>query len=429
VSNRNQVTLTFAGDEKQLDRTINKVGASLKKFEDNAEDTSKRVSDIGGKSGRGFGLKFVQKLGPLMASAPVSPPLIGAFAAAAPLAGAALVAGILLALGGGVLAVGIMSAVKDPKVSKAFGGLKERAGKAFANFGEPFKAPLIRAADTFGDTIERIAPSFKRMGETMAPIIDKLAPAFATMLEKAMPGIEKAVAASVPLFEKLAEHAPAIGEAVSKFFEKVAEAGPKAADLLGKVLQFATWALPKLGAVLSFLVGFYSKGLAAWQAIFRAIGAGWDFVKTKAGQAKDWIVTKWNEAIAFLKGLPGRASSAFSGMFDGVKSAFRSALNWVISRWNNFSIPGVSTPFGQIGGFSTPNIPTFHKGGTMPGAPGTEGLALLEAGEKVTPAGRSERTVLEIRSDGTDMADLLVKMLAKAVKVRGGDVQLVLGTG
>jgi len=426
----NKVTLTFAGDKKQLQKTLDQVGSSLRGFKNKVKETASGFPDIGKKAGGLFSLSFIQRIGPLMASAPISPPLVAAFAAAAPLAGAALVGGILLALGGGVLAAGIMSAVKDPKVSKAFGGLKERAGKAFENFGEPFKAPLIRAADTFGDSIERVAPAFQRMGVAMAPLIDKLAPALATMFEKAMPGIEKAVTASVPMFEKLAEHAPAIGEAVSKFFEKVAEAGPKAVDLLDKVLKFATWALPKLGAVLSFLVGFYSKGLAAWQAIFRGIGAGWDWVATKAGQAKNWIVTKWNEAIAFLKGLPGRASSAFSGMFDGVKSAFRSALNWVIDRWNNFSIPGVSTPFGQIGGFSTPNIPRFHQGGTMPGAPGTEGLALLQAGEKVTPAGRSsDRVVLEIRSDGTRYADLLVETLAKAVKVRGGDVQLVLGTG
>ncbi len=427
MSNKNQVTLTFAGDEKQLDRTINRVGASLKKFEKDTEDTSDRIGDIGGKAGRGFGLKFSEKLGPILAQAPISPPLLAAATAAIPAIGAAVVSGILLGLGGGVLAAGIISAVKDPKVSKAFGGLKERAGKAFAGFGEPFKAPLIRAAKTFGDTIERIAPAFQRMGATMAPVIDKLAPAFATMIEKAMPGIEKAVTASVPLFEKLAEHAPAIGEAISKFFTKIAEGAPAAVKFLDTLLKGAAFVLPLLGSALNQLTGHFNATWAIWRGIFNGIAAGWRFISGAAVTAKNFVVGQFNSLVAFLRGLPARAGRAFSGMFDGIKSAFRSAVNWVISRWNSFSIPGVSTPFGQIGGFSTPDIPMFHQGGTMPGAPGTEGLALLQAGEKVTPPGRSDRMVLEIRSGGSKMDDLLVEILQRAVRLRGGDVQLVLG--
>jgi hypothetical protein len=39
------------------------------------------------------------------------------------------------------------------------------------------------------------------------------------------------------------------------------------------------------------------------------------------------------------------------------------------------------------------------------------------------------RFVAELRSDGTRHADLLLEELAKAIRIRGGDVQQVLGSG
>jgi hypothetical protein len=35
-----------------------------------------------------------------------------------------------------------------------------------------------------------------------------------------------------------------------------------------------------------------------------------------------------------------------------------------------------------------PKLPTFHTGGVFPGVAGREGLALLQAGETVTPRGQ-----------------------------------------
>jgi cell wall-associated NlpC family hydrolase len=60
-----------------------------------------------------------------------------------------------------------------------------------------------------------------------------------------------------------------------------------------------------------------------------------------------------------------------------------------------------------------------------------DGLAYLHRGERVTPAaqnrGLGSPLVIEIRSGGSQMDDLLVQILRKAVQTRGGDVQVVLG--
>jgi hypothetical protein len=150
------------------------------------------------------------------------------------------------------------------------------------------------------------------------------------------------------------------------------------------------------------------------------ISRHWGSIKAGATAVFTWVSGKFNSLVTFVTGLPGRISSAASGMFDGIKSAFRSAINWVIDRWNglSFSIPGVDTHIpgvGKIGGFtlSTPNIPKFHTGGVVPGRPGQEILALVQAGETITPAGKSAaQPVININvyalADGPDVGRRVV---------------------
>ncbi|HEX6579220.1 MAG TPA: hypothetical protein VF082_12720 [Jiangellaceae bacterium] len=409
MAGKNQVLLTFAGDSRQLERTFDKAGDAAKKFGRQVDDSSGLLDgfgDAGGKAALGFSAKFSQRIGPLLTSAPISPALVGAVVAAAPAIGAAVTSGVLLGLGGGVLAAGIMAAAKDPKVAAAFGSLKDRASKAFEKFGEPFKAPLIRAADTFGDALERIAPSLNRMGATMAPLIDKLAPAFAQMAEKSMPGIEKAVTASVPLFEKLAEHAPAIGEAVSKFFEAIADGAPGAIAFLDIILKAAEFALPLLGTTLNWLTKYFLMTAKQWEAIFKGVKAG------------------WNGLVSAIRAVPKLLKGALSGVAGIITGPFRAAFNGIARAWNatvgrlSFSIPGWVPGIGG-NSFSAPRIPTFHRGGVVPGAPGQEVLSVLQAGERVTPAGRgAPEVVLRIDSAGARLDDAIVEILLRAMRTR-----------
>lgn len=122
-----------------------------------------------------------------------------------------------------------------------------------------------------------------------------------------------------------------------------------------------------------------------------AIVKNWDTIKDAITAVKDWIVARWNDVVGFFTGIPGRISSIASGMWDGIKNAFRSALNWIIEKWNSleFKIPGFKV--GPVGfeGFTlgVPDIPKFHAGGVVPGAAGSDVLAVLQAGEIVLPPG------------------------------------------
>jgi hypothetical protein len=74
---------------------------------------------------------------------------------------------------------------------------------------------------------------------------------------------------------------------------------------------------------------------------------------------------------------------------------------------------------------------SWRGGPAIVGERGPE-LVDLPRGARVTPnsalAGAGGRVVLEIRSGGSRLDDLLVEILRKSIRSRGGDVQIVLGT-
>lgn len=150
-------------------------------------------------------------------------------------------------------------------------------------------------------------------------------------------------------------------------------------------------------------------------------GVVWGFVKKTALDVWDW-----------LKTLPEKIGSVFKSIAGFITAPFRAAFNFIADAWNNtlgklsWTIPDW-VPF--IGGntISAPKMPKFHAGGVVPGAPGSEMMAILQAGERVVPNGGSGGMVLEIRSSGSRVDDLLVEILTRAVKARGGNVQLALG--
>jgi hypothetical protein len=191
------------------------------------------------------------------------------------------------------------------------------------------------------------------------------------------------------------------------------------------------WVARKFGDMISWLTGLGGK-------VWGAVSGTWTAFNKSATAAKDWVVKQFNTLVSNLASIPGRIGRGFVGMFDGLKNAFKSAMNWIIGKWNSlhFGIPAIDTHIpgvGKIGGgsFGVPQIPYFHTGGVVSGALGSEHLAMVKAGERIT-AGTSASdgsSTLVLQSDGTKTGDLLVRLLKETIRVRGGNVQVVLGNG
>lgn len=173
-----------------------------------------------------------------------------------------------------------------------------------------------------------------------------------------------------------------------------------------------------LVAVIALLVWKWDwvkeKGMAAWRGITSAGEKAWKWL----GKAAGWI------GDAFSK-IGGSISRPFIAGFNKISDAWNStvgSLSWTVPGW----IPG-------IGGnsISVPDLPRFHTGGKVPGAPGTEVPIMAMAGETVSLPGRDTggdtRVIVYLDSD------VLIDAIARGVTRRGGrgggNVQLVLGNG
>jgi hypothetical protein len=233
--------------------------------------------------------------------------------------------------------------------------------------------------------------------------------------------------------------------------EKVQQLGMAFADVAGGLASFL---LPIMGNVVAFMKGPLLSAMsfiAAHPLIFaltalvgvfvllwtqsekfRSIVIGvfntvGNFIRDVFGGTIGWIVDRWNDVINFFKGIPRAIGDAFGAVGSAIGSAFKGALNvaidvinWFVDRANDI-IYGINvvSPFSDIPYIG--HIRRLHSGGVVPGMPGQERLAILEAGETVIPADQSSggATTMTFRGN-TDsaVATLIMKL------VRSGDIQL-----
>ena len=169
-----------------------------------------------------------------------------------------------------------------------------------------------------------------------------------------------------------------------------------------------------------------------WEAVWGAIVAYFTFVVGMYKKGWDMIVGAGQTAVDWFKRIPGLLMSYWSGLFSILTAPFRLAFNAISSMWNrtvgrlSWTVPGWVP---GIGGntISAPRLPSLHSGGRVPGTPGQNVLALLQAGETVGSRAAADPAPRKIvlGSDGTRMGDALLELLVEAIRRAGGpDVAL-----
>lgn len=140
----------------------------------------------------------------------------------------------------------------------------------------------------------------------------------------------------------------------------------------------------------------------ATKAVFDWLAGAWDWVVevvTTGVQAWWKLFTGFwgavgrmgSDFIGWILGIPDRIASTFAAVADAIARPFRAAFNAVSRAWNStigqlsWSVPSWVPAIGGAS-ISAPKLPVFHQGGIVSGVPGQEVLALLQAGERVTPA-------------------------------------------
>ncbi len=196
-----------------------------------------------------------------------------------------------------------------------------------------------------------------------------------------------------------------------------------------KVWAAGQWLLN--AALTANPIGLVVVGIAALIAIIVLIATKttWfqDIWKATWGFITRFALGQWEK----LKTGARTIVDVFKFVANAIVTPFRAAFNLIADAWNNtlgslsWTIPDWFPKYGG-NSISVPKIPHFHAGGVVPGSPGQEVLAVLQAGERVSATG-SGGSELVIRSSGSRVDDLLVEILQRAIAARGGDVQKALG--
>ncbi|MGA5542698.1 hypothetical protein ACPCIR_12670 [Mycobacterium sp. NPDC051198] len=140
----------------------------------------------------------------------------------------------------------------------------------------------------------------------------------------------------------------------------------------------------------------------AWpllKQVWEAIGTGWNWLATTAGEVWTSVKTKFTAMVDWFRGLPGAISNAAKGMWEGLKRGLVTVLNWIGDKWNafadslSFHIPGTDI------NVNVPKMPKFDAkegfsiGGYTGDLPIKQIAGVVHGGEHVIKA--SSRQMLE----------------------------------
>jgi phage-related protein len=204
------------------------------------------------------------------------------------------------------------------------------------------------------------------------------------------------------------------------------------------------WLRSATAATWNFITGIVRGQINALRS---AVGAVAGFFRSAWDRASTAVKTVVGGLVGFVKGIPGKILSALGdlgsllynagkaviqGLIDGIKNmigAVGSAVSGVASTIRNF-LPFSPAKEGPLSGSGSP-FKAGQKIAQMVGegiGSGRRGVGGAMGGMLGGPAASGAGVVrLEIHSGGSRLDDLLVEVLRKSIRSKGGNVQVVLG--
>lgn len=363
-----------------------------------------------------------------------------------------------------------------PKIVEVFGQIKEKVGPAVSNISDTIINELIPAVSKF---ITAAAPVVAWFVETLGPVVAGIFQNLIAIIDGALKiiigvvkiftgiltgdwsqcweGIKQIIIGAYNILDAITRQ---IWEGIKMAFKggidivvAIIKTGVDLItapfrwlyntlignsiipDLINGIVNWFASLLGKLGSILSGLVtavvGFFTDMMTRGVT---AIRNGITSVGTAVTDVKNAITGKFSDATSWLY---DAGKNIIQGLINGIKYMATSAVNAArgvvgdaISGAKN--LLGISSPskvFEQIGAYTSEGFARGIRGG-MPGvAAASRDMARMPVATAAPPAvvASTAGAVLELRSSGSRVDDLLVEILRRAVRVRGGNVQTVLG--
>jgi phage-related protein len=271
---------------------------------------------------------------------------IGGIAVAiALLPGAAVAAasGVVLALGGGLAAVGLIAAAQSEKVKKVFTGLKDHVISEVKKISKPFEGVLLNLAATARRVFDSLSKPVAEAFAKIAPALDKFFTQLGNALLALTPSIKPVTDAFTKLLEKLGPKLPIIMDMVSDAIIVLAGvAADNAEEFALMVLGIAAAIKVAAYAVKAFslLVG----SAAVLGNAIRGIGPVFNKMKSIAGPAIRAVIVMFLDMVSKILDGAVRAFGWVPGIGPKLKAAqaafavFRAEVNRQLDAINDETV-------------------------------------------------------------------------------------------
>lgn len=297
-----------------------------------------------------------------------------------------------------------------------------------------------------GKASEEAGNGFHKAGEA-ADAVDTKAMGFRdtiTGVQDSMTGLKQIASGQGSLADGLLTLGMGVGDLASGFYNflipalaktRIGTLAKAGADRLAAA-GARTWAAAQWlmnTALLASPITWIIVGIVALVAVVYLIATRTKWFQQLWAFAWSGIKAAAANAWSFISRIPGWIATAFGAVAGAISAPFRSAFNFIADAWNStvgglsFSIPDWVPGIGG-NSFGVPRIPHFHAGGRVPGAPGQEVLAMVQAGETIGSAASSgSGQTIVVNVGGTRLGEALLDPLRGVVRAQGGNVQAVLG--
>ncbi len=271
----------------------------------------RQIGKLGPEEGQGFGARFVGRLGPVLASAPISPAILAAALPAIPVLSAALAAGVIGGAAGVGIVGGVVLAARDPRVKEAG-----------ARMGEELLSDLTARSSNFVDPtlagIARLRAGFREMGPDLDRIFDSsrfvepLVDGGLVGARRFVKGVADAVDEADPVIEALRNMISQVGITTGETLSLLASDAEEGASAVNDL----TLAISNLITVTGQLVHGaaqvkgYTDELDKWLDKSRYVIEDLDDVGIKADLTADGFKRGSKEALAYREATLGTATAA-----------------------------------------------------------------------------------------------------------------------
>lgn len=223
----------------------------------------KQLGDVGGEAGpeaaSGFAAQFSQRLGPLLAKAPLSGPvaisLAGAAVLAAPLIGATVSGAVIGGAGIGGVVGGLVLASKDPRVKAAATQVGDRLKDRLTAAGSSFVGPALDGLNEIESALSRI--NIEGILRDSSQFVRPLTEGISVALVDLGGGIEKLIHNAGPVVDSIGRGIAAIGQSLGDGLASLSDNGDAAASALDVVFSAIRTGVDSVFLVVNGLTEVY----------------------------------------------------------------------------------------------------------------------------------------------------------------------------